>query len=53
MKRTEKDLSMRTVLVGVIAMVLFIALVPHILGTTESLGVRLLGALLIGVFAFC
>jgi putative OPT family oligopeptide transporter len=50
--RTERDLSLRTVLVGAVIMILFIAGVPHILGTVDSFGVRLLGALLIGVFAF-
>jgi putative OPT family oligopeptide transporter len=51
-ERTERDLSLRTVLIGAVIVVLFIAAVPHILGTVDSFGIRLLGALLIAVFAF-
>ena len=50
--RTDSDLSLRTVLVGASLVVLFIAAVPHILGTVDSFVLRLLGALLIALFAF-
>ena len=49
--RTERDLSLPSILAGLVLVVLFIAIVPHILGTIDSFFVRLVGAVLIALFA--
>jgi putative OPT family oligopeptide transporter len=51
-KRTQADLPLTYVAVGVGIIVLIIALVPHILGTGESMTVRLVAAPCIAIFAF-
>ncbi len=50
--RTDRDLPMKWVILGVTAVILFIALVPHVLGFLESAGLRLVAAALVAVFAF-
>jgi putative OPT family oligopeptide transporter len=50
--RTENDLSLGVVLVGVTAIVLALAFVPQIFGTFEDLAHRTVAAILVAVFAF-
>jgi putative OPT family oligopeptide transporter len=50
--RTDRDLSLLLVFVGVGIILFIILIVPHILGTAETLSIRLMGALCIGIFAF-
>ena len=50
--RTDRDLSLKTLGIGIVLTVLFIAAMPHILGTIDSFAMRLVGAVLIAVFAF-
>jgi putative OPT family oligopeptide transporter len=50
--RIERDLSMKTVFIGVGIILLILTLVPGILGFIDSIPVRLLASLLIAVFAF-
>jgi len=50
--RTQADLPLTYVAAGVGIIVLIIALVPHILGTGESMTVRLVAAPCIAIFAF-
>ncbi len=50
--RTDRDLPLKVTLVGVGVILLIIIGVPHILGTAETLSIRLIGALCIGIFAF-
>jgi len=50
--RTDQDLSFRTVLILVVAVLAVLTLVPGILGYLDSIPVRLVASLLIAVFAF-
>jgi putative OPT family oligopeptide transporter len=50
--RTKADLPLTYVAAGVGIIVLILALVPHILGTGESMTVRLVAAPCIAIFAF-
>ena len=50
--RTDRDLPMSYVLGGVGLVVLFLALVPHVLGFVETALLRIVAALLVAVFAF-
>lgn len=50
--RTERDLSMRTVMAVVALIALAIALIPHLVGGFDSILARVLVALCIVVFAF-
>lgn len=50
--RIDRDLSMKTVLIGLGLILLVLTLVPGILGFIDSIPVRLLASLLIAVFAF-
>ncbi len=51
--RTQKDLPMNVVLIGVIAVIIVLALTPKILGIGVTPGVRVIAAVCIAVFAFC
>jgi putative OPT family oligopeptide transporter len=51
-KRTDDDLPLKVVMIGVAAVVLFLVVAPHVFGFVESYAVRILGALLVAVFAF-
>ncbi len=51
-KRTDNDLPMTFVLMGVAVVVLVIAVTPSILGLSAGFIVRLVGAICIAVFAF-
>ncbi|UCE23420.1 MAG: oligopeptide transporter, OPT family [Candidatus Zixiibacteriota bacterium] len=50
--RTDKDLSLRTVVIGVVIIIAVLALVPSLLGGTASLTMRLVAAPAIAIFAF-
>ena len=50
--RTDRDLPLSYVLGGVGLVVLFLALVPHVLGFVETALLRIVAALLVAVFAF-
>jgi putative OPT family oligopeptide transporter len=50
--RTDRDLPMKWVLIGVTVVVLFLAFVPHILGFLESAGLRIVAAAMVALFAF-
>lgn len=50
--RTDTDLSIRLVLIGIVVIVVFIAVVPGLLGQSPSLVMRLVAAPAIAVFAF-
>jgi len=50
--RTDRDLPMGVVLIGVVAVVTIIALVPHIVGSETTFVFRLVAAVCIVVFAF-
>jgi putative OPT family oligopeptide transporter len=51
-KRTDDDLPINVVFIGVTIVVLGLALVPHVFGFIEAFPVRVLAALLVAVFAF-
>ncbi len=51
-ERTDRDLSFKTVLVFVGAVLLLLTLVPGILGYLDSIPIRALASVLIAVFAF-
>jgi putative OPT family oligopeptide transporter len=51
-KRTEADLPIKVVGIGVAAIVIFLAVMPHVFGFVESVPIRVAGALLVAVFAF-
>ncbi len=51
--RTEKDLSIKYVLLGVCLVILAITFVPGIIGKDTTMAMRFLGALAITFFAFC
>jgi putative OPT family oligopeptide transporter len=53
--RTEQDLPMWFVLVGIVVIMLIVAFVPQVLGSSEypiGMPLRLLSALCVGIFAF-
>lgn len=50
--RTDRDLSLRLVGMGVLATVIVLAVVPQAFGTIDSLAMRSVAAILIAVFAF-
>jgi len=50
--RTDRDLSLKTILVFVLLILLVLTLVPGILGFLDSVKVRGIAAILIAVFAF-
>jgi len=50
--RTDRDLPMSVVFVGVILIIITIAVVPHIVGGVDGFGSRLVAAICIAVFAF-
>ena len=52
MARTDSDLSLKVVGIGVGLIVLFLALAPHVFGFTENVAVRVMGAILVAIFAF-
>ena len=51
--RTEKDLPMSVVLIGVIVVILVLAFTPKILGIGVTFSVRVIAAICIAIFAFC
>jgi putative OPT family oligopeptide transporter len=51
-KRTDDDLPFNVVMIGVGVIVLSLALLPHVFGIVDSYVVRVLGALLVAIFAF-
>jgi putative OPT family oligopeptide transporter len=50
--RTDRDLPPSVVVGGVLAVVVLLALVPHVLGFVETAPLRVLSALLVALFAF-
>ena len=50
--RTDRDLSFKTLLLVLAAILLVLALVPGVLGFIDSVAVRVVASLLIAVFAF-
>jgi putative OPT family oligopeptide transporter len=50
--RTDRDLPMKWILLGVPLVVIFLAGVPHVLGFLEGAGLRIVGAAMVAVFAF-
>jgi putative OPT family oligopeptide transporter len=50
--RTDRDLPMKWILLGVTAVILFLGLVPHVLGFLESPFLRVVAAMMVAVFAF-
>ncbi len=50
--RTDHDLPMSVVFIGALCIVLAIAVLPHVIGESNTALVRVLGALCIGFFAF-
>jgi len=51
-KRTDDDLPLNFVMIGVGAIVLFLAVMPQVFGVFESFAVRIMGAVLVAIFAF-
>ncbi len=51
-KRTDDDLPFNVVMIGVGVIVLSLALLPQVFGIVDSYVVRVLGALLVAIFAF-
>lgn len=50
--RTDRDLPLQWIGLGALIVVFMMAIVPHVFGTLESFGGRLIAALLVGIFAF-
>lgn len=50
--RTEKNIPMAFVFVGVIVVILFLILVPHIIGVKTTFTLRLIASFCIAIFAF-
>ncbi|MBN1559102.1 oligopeptide transporter, OPT family [candidate division KSB1 bacterium] len=50
--RTDHDVSIHVVLIGVMLVMLGVVITPHVLGIGSSLMIRIVGALCIAVFAF-
>lgn len=53
MRRTERDLSIKYVLLGVSIVVLLITFIPGIIGNNTFMLMRFFSALAIAIFAFC
>lgn len=51
-ERTDRDLSFKVVIGGILAVLVVLTVVPGILGFIDSILVRALAAVLIGIFAF-
>lgn len=51
-ERTDRDLSFKVVIVAILVILVVLTLVPGILGYIDSIPVRALAAVLVGVFAF-
>jgi putative OPT family oligopeptide transporter len=51
-KRTDWDLPLKVVGIGVGIVVLFLAIVPQVFGFVEVFSIKILGALLVAIFAF-
>ena len=50
--RTDHDLPLRFIGIGLLCIVLFITLVPQVFGNVGSIGIRLIAAVCVVVFAF-
>jgi putative OPT family oligopeptide transporter len=50
--RTDRDLPLQWIGIGALVVIVLMAIVPHVFGTLESFGGRLIAALLVGIFAF-
>jgi putative OPT family oligopeptide transporter len=50
--RTDRDLSLKFVGFGLLGVVLFLALVPQAFGNVGGLGIRMIAAICVAVFAF-
>jgi len=50
--RTDRDLSMRTVLIGIVAVALVLTFIPTVFNFTDSIVVRFIAALCVALFAF-
>jgi len=50
--RTDRDIPMKWVLLGATAAILFLALVPHVLGFLEAPLLRIVAATMVAIFAF-
>ncbi|MFQ5707543.1 MAG: OPT family oligopeptide transporter [bacterium] len=50
--RTAQDLPLQVVGIGAVIVAVTMALVPHVFGNLETFAVRLLGAILVVIFAF-
>ena len=50
--RTDNDLSLKFVMWGVLTIVVFLALMPHVFGFVESIPMRVMASLLVALFAF-
>lgn len=50
--RTNKDLSLKYVGIGLLAVLLVMTLIPEVFGNLDSLAIRLLASVLIVIFAF-
>jgi putative OPT family oligopeptide transporter len=51
-KRTDDDLPLNFVMIGVAVIVVLLAFLPQVFGVFESYAARILGALLVAIFAF-
>jgi putative OPT family oligopeptide transporter len=51
-KRTDSDLPLNFVLWGVLMVVVFLAVMPHVFGFVESIPMRVVASLLVALFAF-
>jgi putative OPT family oligopeptide transporter len=51
-KRTDNDLPLNVVMWGVLIVVVFLAVMPHVFGFVESISMRVLASLLVAIFAF-
>lgn len=51
-RRTERDLPISMVLMGIALIIMIIAIVPHVIGTVESFFIRVIGAIAIVIFSF-
>ena len=51
-KRTDDDLPLNFVMIGVAVIVLFLAVMPQVFGVFDSFAARIIGAMLVAIFAF-
>jgi putative OPT family oligopeptide transporter len=51
--RTDRDLSMKFILFGILAVIFILVLIPRIIGTETSILMRLIASICIAFFAFC